>query len=183
MPTYVSQEGYVDHNSEIGYKSKNAYTGCDVIAVFTFPEIIDAKPIVFGELSTISYSFYRDKFPIRAIGYSRAKGYTGGSRTVAGSLIFKLIDYSAINRFAHTLYKNLGNISLMPDELPPFNCDITFVNEYGETTNQSIIGIEIAEGNQIISADELTISEQFSFVAQDIKQIDNKFQWDRDIDG
>lgn len=137
---------------------------------------MDADPIIFGELSTISYSFYRDKFPVRAIGFTRAKGYTKGSRTVAGSLIFKLIDFSAINRFANVLYDNIKGLSIMPDELPPFSIDITFVNEYGENTKQSVLGIEIAEGNQIITVDQLTISEQFSFVAQDVTQIDNNFK-------
>ena len=155
----------------------SSYGPTDIIPVFRYPNIIDTKPMVFGEVATISYSYYRDRFPVRACGSVQPKGYTAGPRTVAGSLVFKLLDYSAINKFIKSLYKTIDDdLSLMPDELPPFSIDITFANEYGTTTKQSIIGCQITEGNQIITIEQLTISEQFSFVAQDIKQIDKKYQ-------
>ena len=174
MPTIYNQQ-YLQNETDMYTSPTNAFTSSDVVSVFRFPSILNAPPIVFGELSTISYSFYRDKFPVRAVGFTRAKGYTRGARTVAGSLIFKLIDYSAINKFVNVLYDDVNNLSVMPDELPPFSVDITFANEYGENTKQSIISIEIVEGNQIITTDQLTISEQYSFVAQDVRQIDHQY--------
>jgi len=151
----------------------DSYSAFDIVPVFRYPDIVNTQPMVFGEVATISYSYYRDRFPVRATGHVQAKGYTAGPRTVAGSLVFKLLNKSVVNKFVHSLYKELGrDLSLMPDELPPFSIDITFANEYGSTTKQSIIGIQIAEGNQIMTIDQLTISEQFSFVAQDVKQVD-----------
>ena len=162
MPTYSTDS-----------KITGGYTGTDIVAVLRFSEI-DVSPAVFGKLNTVSYSTYRDKFPVRSVGYTRAKGYTKGSRTVAGTLVFTLLDYGAINDFAKKLYKgeNTSNLSLMPDELPPFSIDINFCNEYGNTTKISLIGAEIAEGNQAMSIKNMQINEQYSFVAQDVIQTD-----------
>jgi len=157
----------------------DAYSSHDIVPVFRYPDILDTKPMVFGEVATISYSYYRDRFPVRATGHVQAKGYTAGPRTIAGSLVFRLLNKSVINKFIYSLYKNIDNdLSLVPDELPPFSIDMTFANEYGSTTKQSIIGIQITEGNQIMTVDQLTVSEQFSFVAQDIKQIDRNIEKD-----
>ena len=150
------------------------YTSSDIMAVFRMPDYMDIEPTVFGQLNTISYSTYRDKFPVRALGSTRAKGYTKGSRTVAGQLSFMILNKPVINDFAMRLYdeKMHKNLSVLPDELPPFSIDINFHNERGDKSRISLIGVEIAEGNQVISTEQMQTSEQYSFVAQDIIQLD-----------
>ena len=156
----------------------SSYTGADIISVLRFPDFLNRDSLVFGELQTISYSTYRDKFPVRSLGYVNPKGYTKAGRTIAGTLIFVMFNEPVINKFINELYKK-KYYNLVPDELPPFSIDITFANEYGATTKQSVIGIQITEGNQIMTIDQLTISEQFSFVAQDLKQIDRNYENDK----
>lgn len=166
MPQFIS------YNNPDYYGS--GYTGSDIKAVFRFPEFIDASPIPFGELSIISYSTYRDKFPVRAIGYTRAKGYTKGARTVAGTLVFNLLNKAAVNKFIKELYPEdvWESLSVVMDELPPFSIDISFCNEVGNKTNITLIGVEIAEGNQVMSVNNMSVNEQYSFVAQDVTQVD-----------
>lgn len=151
------------------------YTFADIKAIINFPEFLGIeKPETFGEISTLSYSIYREKYPVRAIGYTRAKGYTKGSRTVAGTLAFTMLDKAVINKFIQILYKEdkWKSLSLLPDELPPFDIDLVFVNELGQTTSLKLIGVEIAEGNSVMSINSMAVSEQYSFVAQDIIQTD-----------
>ncbi len=147
----------------------SSYSGTDIISVFRFP-VID-EPLVFGELNTISYSIYRNKFPVRALGHINPKGHTKGPRTIAGTLIFTMFNKAIINRIIKKIYHS-KNFNLLPDELPPFSITMTMCNESGEYTVKSLYGVELVEENQIISAEDLQVNEQFSFVAQDIDLTD-----------
>ena len=158
MPTY--------HNSQSGY------AGTDIVCVFKFPDYVKKEPIVFGELTTISFSTYRDKFPVRSLGFVNAKGYTKAGRTVAGSLIFTIFEKSIINKVVEEIYSKKFN--LIPDELPAFSIDITMANEYGNKTHIALFGVEIVEGNQIMTVDNMQTNEQYSFVAQDIVLVDSE---------
>lgn len=159
-------------------KVGSGYTFADIRATIKFPDFMDIGPQTFAEISTLSYSIYRDKFPVRALGYTRAKGYTKGPRTVAGTMVFTMLDKTIINNFIDMLYekgedeKAWKSLSLIPDELPPFDIDIVFSNEYSQNTKLTLIGVEIAEGNQVMSVNSIAVNEQYSFVAQDIIQTD-----------
>lgn len=160
------QNNFVHYEYEdefLGY----GYTGADIHAVFRFPLFMDIKPIEFAQIKALSYSTYRDKFPVRALGFINPKGYTKATRTVAGTLIFSVFRKNMINQVIDKIYGS-RKFNILPDELPPFSIDILFVNEYGNTNRLSIIGAEIAEGNQIFSIDQMQTDEAYSFVAQDI---------------
>jgi len=148
------------------------YTGSDIIACFRLPETIntDQPTKVFAELSTISYSTYRDKFPVRALGHIKTKGYTTGTRTVAGTLVFKVLDKTMINKIGNWGFKQSQN--LLPDELPPFDINLTLSNEAGDSAMLEIIGVEITEGNQVMSAEQLSTDETYSFVAHDLRLVE-----------
>lgn len=149
----------------------SGYTSADVVSVFRFPDFLGTDAEVFGEVNTISYSIYRDKFPVRALGYSRAKGYTKGTRTVAGQLAFTMLDMPIVNKFVEMLYQDEStsrSLSVVPDELPPFDIVINYMNELGNKASVTLIGVELAEGNQVITTQDLQVHEQYSFVAQDI---------------
>lgn len=131
----------------------------------------DGGIVMFAELSTVSYSTYKDKFPVRALGYTRAKGYTSGTRTVAGTLIFKVLNKNIINKMIKRLdfsCESQGRLNILPDDLPPFDIDIIMTNELGDSQKISLIGVELTEGNQIMSSDQLNIDETYSFVAEDL---------------
>jgi hypothetical protein len=151
---------------------QSGYAGTDIVCVFKFPDFVKKEPLVFGELATISFSTYRDKFPVRALGHVNAKGYTKAGRTVAGSLIFTMFEKSIINQIVEEIYSKKFNI--IPDELPAFSIDITMANEYGNKTHIALFGVEIVEGNQVMTVDTLQTNEQYSFVAQDIVLVDSE---------
>jgi len=166
------QNNFVNYEYEdefLGY----GYTGADIHAVFRFPLFMDIKPIEFAQIKALSYSTYRDKFPVRALGFINPKGYTKATRTVAGTLIFSVFHKNMINQVIDKIYGS-RKFNILPDELPPFSIDILFVNEYGNTNRLSIIGAEIAEGNQIFSIDQMQTDEAYSFVAQDIVMLNKE---------
>lgn len=154
------------------------YTSGDIISLFRFPDFMEVEAKVFAEINTISYSIYRDKFPVRALGHTRAKGYTKGTRTVAGQLVFTMLDLPVINHFINMLYNHPDRqLGLLPDELPPFDIVINYLNEMGNRSSSTLIGVELAEGNQVITTQDLQVNEQYSFVAHDIIQANH---WNTD---
>lgn len=54
------------------------------------------------------------------------------------------------------------------DQIPPFNCTITFGNEYGQYSQLRIYGIEILNEGMGISIDDLTTNKMCTFVARGI---------------
>jgi len=52
------------------------------------------------------------------------------------------------------------------DEIPPFDVTITFLNEYGHTSEMSIYGIEILNEGMGMSIDDITTQKSCSFVAR-----------------
>ena len=50
-----------------------------------------------GAIQTISISHFRDKREVRSLGFQNVMGYTRGGTTIAGSLIFALLDTHPFN--------------------------------------------------------------------------------------
>lgn len=156
-----------------------SYGGSDIVASITFPGY---KPFVFGELQTISYSVHREKFPVRTLGRINPKGFTMGGRTIAGSLIFTVFDRHAIlqamdqYRFSGTdeSLKYFDHVygAVSTDELPPFNVNISFNNEYGNASEMCIYGITIVDEGQVMSIEDILTENTMSYMARDIKLLE-----------
>lgn len=160
-----------------------SYSGCDIVASIKFGE--NSPPLVLGELQTVSYSIHREVSPIRTIGRINPIGFTGGQRTIAGSLIFTVFDRNIVHevkelmrrtnyaRFLETkrAQKTLSNISLM-DEMPPFDIDIIMQNEYGHSSRMIIRGVVIVDEGQVMSIEDILTENTMSYLATDIEVLD-----------
>ena len=76
---------------------KYSYSGADCRAVAYYDNDLNygdnASTIInLDSLATISYSIYEAKSPVRALGHRAVKGYTKGIRTIAGSMVFLVIE-------------------------------------------------------------------------------------------
>ena len=75
-----------------------SYSGADCKAVAYFDEQGDldyngeSGTIPLEGLATISYSIYEAKSPVRRLGERAVAGYTKGVRTIAGSMVFLVIE-------------------------------------------------------------------------------------------
>lgn len=159
-------------------KYYNSFSGTDTLAFMLLP---DTPPITLGALTTISYSVYRDKKPVNAIGNINVKGFTRGTRVVAGTLVFTLIN----KHWVQDIVDNcpwLQNIrSLKADELPLFDIMIVSANEYGATSSMFIYGVDITDEAQVLSVEDLFTENQFSYVARDIDTFDSKMVGKKDV--
>jgi len=156
----------------------NTYTsfaGTDIVAAFT-PR--NGKPIVLGEIQTISYSIYRPTVPVYSLGRANPKVIVKGARTIAGSLIFTVFDRHALSAMMKSIADdNEGlygpkcpakNDNIKSDELPPFDITISFLNEYGQSSRMVIYDVHIITEGQTMSIEDMITENTMQFIAMDI---------------
>lgn len=159
-------------------QSYNSYAGTDIRAMISMPAADGQDPIlkVLGNLQTISYSIFREKYPVRALGHVGEKGRTRGTRTIAGSMVFTVFDrhvlYDMLRKSPGDMNTNAvvaPNFSdlahVMVDQLPQFDIVIHFANEYGYTSELAIFGVEISAEGQVMSVEDLITENTVQYTA------------------
>lgn len=155
-------------------KTYTSYSGCDMVASISVPW--KNKPIVIGELQTVSYSSHREVVPVRSLGRIGQKGYARGPRTVAGSLIFTVFDRNIVHAIMEdaVFYLNEKYASIaatanyIMDEMPPFDIQIVMQNEHGQASGLAIKGLVITDEGQVMSIEDLLTENTYTFIAQEL---------------
>lgn len=156
-----------------------SYSGADIVPTIT---PIGGKPLVIGELQTVSYSIHRETFPVITLSRINPAGFTKGPRTIAGSLIFTVLDRHIVRKFLSEGIKNNSyvgktdsktTIPLMPsdskmDEMPPFDITITLNNEYGQSGTIVLYGVTIVNEGQTMSIEDMITEQTMQYYARDI---------------
>lgn len=156
------------------YSSAN---GTSILPVFYVP---GQAPLIAGSCDTITYSTHREKVQVRSCGRVSPSGVIRGKRTIAGTLIFKVLHGSEIKDMIKQYNSHYNTI--LADELPPFTIVITIpmVGEGGNSTSQSrqqspyviaLIGVEIVDQAFSLSIDDTMLEQSFSYIARDIIDI------------
>ena len=55
-----------------------------------------------------------------------------------------------------------------PDQIPPFNINITAANEYGQSMMMGLFGVELLNQGQGLSVDDMVSETQFTFVCRGV---------------
>lgn len=170
-------------------RTNTSFSGADIVATFT---PLGGKPIVFGELQTVSYSIYRPTTPVTALGRINPKGVVRGPRTIAGSLIFTVFDRHVLkevidsyttdgSKSSDALQKTYGFsendlVSMRKyaktDEMPPFDINISFMNEYGNSATMTLYGVYILTEGQTMSIEDMITENTMQYIAMDIDLMD-----------
>lgn len=162
--TSYSNEVY-DFNTPEHYTS---YSGIDIVPILILP---DGSHIFMGEIHTITYSTHRESRPVRILGNSAPIGFTKGSRTIAGSIVFTMFDHYAFYRLQCLGQALTNNLYPLADMLPPFDILLSFSNEYGNTSKMKIYGVTIVDEGATMSIDDMVTEQTFTFVARGIQPI------------
>jgi len=130
-----------------------------------------SKPLVLGDIQTLSYSIYREKYPVRTIGMGYPKGFTRGPRTISGTMIFTMFNkqvlYDLMKRIAPDTSSDLSTPLI--DQLPRFDVTVTFANEYGAASSLVIYGVEIISEGITMSIEDFFTENVVQYIAQDIR--------------
>lgn len=141
-----------------------SYSGADIsnIAWFSIYDVNgtlhSSTPINLESLGTISLSVHESKAEVRSLGKRGVSGHTSSIRTIAGSMIFNVINnhplYSLIEEYRR-IYSKVGDWGwsrdiaragfdlstntldgqYMPTALPPFNLILIGITELDESVN------------------------------------------------
>lgn len=141
------------------------FSGTDTIAFIILP---NTTPIVLGSLTTLSYSTYREKRPVNLLGKVNVAGYTRGARTVAGTMIFTLINQHWVNELRDKIVALKEFDSLKSDELPLFDIMLVSANEYGTVVQGFLYGVDIVGDGGVISIEDMFSENTINYVARDI---------------
>ncbi len=168
-------------------KTYTSYSGADIIASIR-PD--GGKPIVFGTIQTITYSIYRPMTPVYALGKINPNGVVRGQRTIAGTLIFtvfdrhvlkSMMDIYATQQDSFKDNKSYGFSTAdiadlrryaKTDEMPPFDINISFLNEYGNSSTLDIYGIYVMSEGQTMSIEDMITENTMQYIAMDIDLMD-----------
>ena len=123
-----------------------------------------------GMVHTISYSSYREKFAVRTLGKVQAKGYTAGPRTVAGTMVFNVVQEHELMKLAGSIEESEASHprALLLDQLDPFNLMLVFSNEYGSYSIMILFDVTIQSEGQSMSVEEIITKNTMNFYATDI---------------
>lgn len=175
-----------DIDSPSGY---DVYSGADIKAVIHVPPGFAAKevpekgtgqssttehtskPVVLGDIQTLSYSVYREKYPVRTIGMGYPKGFTRGPRTISGTMIFTMFNKQVLYDLMARIAPDTSNDLSTPliDQLPRFDVTVTFANEYGAASTLVIYGVEIISEGITMSIEDFFTENVVQYIAQDIR--------------
>lgn len=191
-------------------KIRYSYSGADCKAVIYFDDSLDLETYKGGArnitplegLATISYSIYEAKSPVRRLGERSVAGYTKGIRTIAGSMVFLVVEdhpFASIlteenktgawssdkNSKGKSFRATGGYVSSM---LRPFNIglfyktEVAFDDKKGHVTEYShgnnvgahlvISGVEIVSEGMVTSVNDMVTEVTMQFVAHDVFNIE-----------
>ena len=161
-----------------------SFSGADVKAYASIPAIYSRNgknipaPVELSALQTISVSIFREKSPVRALGWRNIRGTTRGGRTIAGSLIFALVDEhplkALIDTYAYDYAYDVGywDGHSFPDQIPPFNINLLYQNELGDRGGLSLIGVDLTNDGMVSSIQDMLTENTYQYIARDM------FIWD-----
>jgi hypothetical protein len=141
------------------YGTYNSFTGTDIVAYIHIPSqesqasqagaSQSTQPVtgILGNIQTISYSTFREVYPVRSLGKAYADSYTRGPRTIAGTIVWTVMDQYVLAQALQ--YSDPDSVysssSMLIDQIPPFNIIITMSNEYGDSASMGLYDIRIVK--------------------------------------
>lgn len=133
---------------------------------------------VLGEISTISWSIFREKAPVRTLGSVYPRSFCRGPRTIGGSMIFTVFHKHALHEILNLGVNayNTGTTDIdsyqyttnLADQLPPLDLTLIFSNEYGALSTMGIYGVEFLQEGSTFSIEDIYSENVIQYVARDL---------------
>jgi hypothetical protein len=157
-------------------RRSTSFSGADTNVVFSIPII---KPVILNEgthmesvtLQTLTISSASSVLPVRRAGESKARHYTKGARTFAGSMVFTVLGQDPFQQIASVDALNntvRGDGHWHIDQMPPFDAIILCANEMGESGMQMIHNITLTNWGTTYSVDDMYIESSYTYVAEHV---------------
>lgn len=124
----------------------------------------------FAELQTLTISSARSFGPIRRLGEIEPVEYKGGARTIAGTMIFSMINRDIFSQYMDRVIPGVENNNWsgpdFVDQIPSFNILIKGGNELGREGSGILIGVKITNFGTTFSVDDMYTESTYNYVAR-----------------
>ena len=153
-------------------KTNISFSGCDMVVSAEMRTTSGERvAIVIGSLQTLTYSVARQISAVYNIGNINAKDYVSGPRTIAGTMIFTVLNQhwgaELLTKFAEAEgYKHSQKILM--DEVAPLDLTVSMANEYGIYSRLAIYGVRFFTEGQVMSINDIYTENTFQYVALNI---------------
>ena len=157
-------------NTELLRSGYTSFSGADTTVSILFKK---GNPIILGEMQTITYSLYTPTAPVYSLGSNNPSGFVRGPRTIAGTIIFTIFDRHPIISAFHYAYDKYMDVDCLDkeylgDELPPFDLQVTFLNEYGQSAGLTLHDVRLTSEGQVMSIEDMITENTMQYVAANI---------------
>jgi hypothetical protein len=159
----------------------NSFSGADMKAAIWIPphkDNVSGSYKIWGELQTITVSSERPAGPVRSCGVAAVRGHVSGVRTIAGSMIFTVLDKDV---FADVYQKyeteSDARYPMYVDQIPPFHVIVHASNEYGFHASSGIVGIRLTNFGTTYSIEDLMTEATYTYVARYVHPFVNPKEW------
>lgn len=154
------------------------FSGCDIIPVvpFTFfdegTKSYITKLFVIGDIATLTYSIHQDKGAVRTLGRSAPRGFVRGPETIAGTMIFNVLEKQALFKMANERRNPMSGKTQPLNTLPMFDIILYFANEAGHEASLGIFGVQVLDEGQSHSVEDTYVENTAQYVALNIQPLE-----------
>lgn len=117
----------------------------------------------------ISINSFKDKIPVRPLGYTNPAEIKRGVRTIAGTFSVLLDGDNPVQnlKVIEIEGNTIGNRNLHADNLPPFNIYGIGITEYGTYMQFKLIGVDITTIAFSSQLSDRILEETYEFICKD----------------
>jgi hypothetical protein len=154
------------------------FSGCDIIPVVPFEvrnettNKYETKLFVIGDIATLTYSIHQDKGAVRTLGRAGPRGFVRGPETIAGTMIFNVLEKQALFKMANERRNIMSGKTQPLNTLPMFDIILYFANEAGHEASLGIFGIQVLDEGQSHSVEDTYVETTAQYVALSVQPLE-----------
>lgn len=162
-----------------------SYSGADCRAYCWFDSDKHNNVYSLKSLATISLSVHEAKSPVRRLGNRGVSGFTESIRTIAGSMVFTIIEDHPLKDLLNMNYEDEGMPASIDEtarsiysatSLEPINILLKYKTEVDSAkdagTSIEIMGLRFVNEGEVTSVNDMVTEMIVQFIAEDVKIFD-----------
>lgn len=169
-----------------------SYSGADCRAYCWFSDKNDGTVHSLKSLATISLSIHDAKSPVRRLGHRSVSGFTESIRTIAGSIVFTIIEDHPLKALLEQQFVDLNSARSIDEynkdlyttvNLEPINILLKYKTEVDEHGGNSIEirNVRFLNEGEVTSVSDMVTEMVVQFVAEDAKVFEMESTYKEDL--
>lgn len=128
------------------------------------------EPVSFrrlGEITTLTMSSHRGLYPVRALGEHWVRDFTPGTRSIAGTLVFSVLEKDVFaDIYQRDRREGRSPLPIFIDQLPPFTIGVHGITEYGHEATMFLWGVKLSNWGMGVSVEDMYTETTYNYQAK-----------------